>query len=47
MQLVRNMVIGCDGSKALVTMDPYNSIKSDITKDIVGSGGAFMLVIES
>ena len=44
-QLVRNTVIGCNGSKALVTMDPYNSLEANIHKDLVGSRGSFMLVI--
>ena len=46
LQFVRNAVIGCDGSRALVTMDPYNSLEANIHKDLVGSGGAFMLVID-
>ena len=47
LQFARNTVIGWYGSKALVTMDPYNSLKEDIYKDIVGSGGAFMLIINA
>ena len=40
------MVIICDISKALLTMDPYNSFEVNMCKDLVGSGGAFMLVID-
>ena len=41
------MVIGCNGSKDLVTVDPYNSLKTKNHKDIVGSGGTSMLVIDA
>ena len=27
-------------------MDPYNSFEANMCKDLVGSGGAFMLVID-
>ena len=47
LQFSRNTVFGCNGSKALVTLDPYNSLESDIHKDIVGSRGAFILVIDA
>ena len=47
LQLIRNTVIGCNGSNSLVTMDPYNSLGSYIHNYIVGSGGAFMLVIDA
>ena len=30
-----------------MAMDPYNSPKADIHKDLFGSGGAFILVIGS
>ena len=46
-QLGRNAVIGYNGSKTLVMMDPYNSLKSDIHQDLVGSGGLFILVIDT
>ena len=41
------MVIGCDRSEALVTMEPYNSLKSDIHKDLGVSGGSSQLIIDS
>ena len=47
LQLASNTVIDCNGFKALVTMDPYNSLESDIHTDIVVSGGSFVLVINS
>ena len=47
LQFERNTVIGCDGTRALVTMDLYNSFKPGIHKDLVGFGGAFMLVINA
>ena len=47
LQFSRNTVFGCNGSKALVTLDPYNSLESDIHKDIVGSRSAFILVIDA
>ena len=47
LRFARNTAIGCDGSKALVTLDPYNSLEADIHKDLVGSGGAFTLVIDA
>ena len=45
LKFTRNKVIGCNGLKDLVTIDPYNLFKADINKDIVGSGGLFMLAI--
>ena len=45
LQFARKIVIGCDGLSALVTMDPYNSTKANINKDLVVSRGTFMLVI--
>ena len=45
--LGRNTFIGYNGLKALVGIDPYNSLKDYIHTDIVGSGGAFMLVIDA
>ena len=47
LKFTRNTVIGCNGLKALVKMDPYNSIKYDTNRDLVGSGGAFMPVIDA
>ena len=47
LKFARNTVIGWDGSKALVTMDSYNSLEADMHKDLVGSGGAFMLAIDA
>ena len=44
---VSNLVIEFDGSKAIVTMDPYKSLESDIHKDLVGSIGAFIMVIDA
>ena len=41
----KNTVIGCDVSKVILTIDPYNSPETNIHKDIVGSGGEFKLVI--
>ena len=46
LQFTKNMVIGCGRQKALVTMDPYNSLEANINKDLVGSRGAFILVID-
>ena len=46
-QLTRNTIIGCDTPKALMTMDPYNSLGANIHKDVVGFGGVFILVIDS
>ena len=46
-ELARNAVIGCNRSKACVMMNPYNSLKSNIYKDLVGLGGSFVLVIDS
>ena len=46
LKLTRNTVIGCNVSKALVTMDSYNSVKADIHNYIVGSGGTLMLVMD-
>ena len=46
LQFVRNKVVDWDGSRALVTMDPYNSLEIDINKDIFGSGGALILVTD-
>ena len=47
LQSARNMVIGCERSKAPVTVDPYNSPKADIYKDIFGPRGSFILVIDA
>ena len=38
LELTRNTIIGYNGLKSLVTMDPYNSL--DIQKDLVVSVGA-------
>ena len=46
LQFMRNTVIGYDGSKAFLKIDPYNSLKADTHKDPVGSKGAFVLVID-
>ena len=43
----RNRVIGCIRLKDLVTMVPYNSPKTDIPKDQVGSRGTFTLIINA
>ena len=45
LQFAINVVIGCNGSNAIVIMDPYNSIEAIIYKGLVGYGGMFMLVI--
>ena len=45
--ITKNKVIGCNGSKALVTMDLYNSLKANIHKDVVASGGTLMLAIDA
>ena len=45
LQLARNTVIGCNGLKDLVMMNPYNSLYTNVYKDLVGSRGAFVLVI--
>ena len=45
LQFSSNTVIGCNGLNAPVVMDPYNSLEADIHNDIVGSVGAFMMVI--
>ena len=47
LKLARNTVIGCNGLKSLVTLDPYNSLEADIHKYLVGSRGGFVLVINS
>ena len=47
LQFARNTVIFCNRSKALVIMDPYNSLKADICKDLVVYGGLFVLVIDA
>ena len=47
LQCVGKAVIGCNGSNTLVMMDPYNSLKSYNHKDLVGSGGSFVLVIDT
>ena len=39
------MVIGYEVLKALVMMNPYNSLYTNVYKDLVGSRGAFVLVI--
>ena len=46
LKFTRNKVIGCNGSKALVTMDLYNSLKANIHKDLVKYGGILMLAID-
>ena len=43
----RNAVIVYNRLNALVTMYTYNSLESSVHKDIVGSGGAFMVVIDA
>ena len=45
LNFARNTLIGCNRSKALVPLDPYKSIESDIHKYLVGFRGEFMLVI--
>ena len=47
LRFTRNTDIGCDGSKALVTMDPNNSLEASIIKYLVGSRGTFMLLIDA
>ena len=47
LKFTRNTVIGCNRSKSLVAMDTYNSLKADIHKDLVGSRGKSMLVIDA
>ena len=47
LRFARKTVIGCDGSKALVKMDPYNSLEYNTYKDIVVPIGAFTLVINA
>ena len=42
LQFTRNTDIFCNRSKALMTMDPYNSLRSDINKDLFGSGDAMV-----
>ena len=46
LQFTRKTSISCYGLKYLVTMETYNSLDANIYKDLVGSGGAFMLVID-
>ena len=45
LKFTRNTVICCNISKALMNIDPHNSLKADIHKDIVEYGGAIMAVI--
>ena len=45
-QFAGNAVIGWNISKSLVPMDSYNSLKSNIHKDLVGWVGSFLLVID-
>ena len=45
LKFVRNTVIGCNWSKAFLTIDTYNSLEANIHKDIVESGGALIMVI--
>ena len=45
LQFTRNMVIGCNKSKALV-INPYKLFESNIHKDIVVSGDEYMLLID-
>ena len=47
LQFTRNAVIGCNKLIALVAMDPYKSLETDVNKDIVVSGASFMLTINS
>ena len=42
-QFLSNMVIVCNVSKVLVTMDPYISLEANIHKYLVGSIVAFIL----
>ena len=46
LQLSRNVVIGYNGSKEIVAM-AYKKLKSDIDKDLVGSRGLFVLIVDS
>ena len=46
LKFTRNTVIGCNGSKALVTMDSYNSVIADIHNYLVGFGGTLMMVMD-
>ena len=47
LRFARKTVIGCNGSKALVSMDSYNSLKAYIHKDLVVSIGTFTLAINA
>ena len=47
LKFLRNVVVYCNYSKYLRTMDPYNSPEVDIHMDIVGSRGSFMMVINA
>ena len=44
LQFAWNTIIVSDRLKALVMMDPYNSLEADIHKYLVGYGGALILV---
>ena len=46
LKFIRNVLIGCNVSKSLVTMDPYNSLIADSYRYIVGSRGTFVLSID-
>ena len=45
-QLVSNTIIGWNGLKVLMVMDPYNSLEADINKYLVGYRGECILVID-
>ena len=47
LQFGRNTVISSGVLKSLVTIDPYDSLEDDIHKDLVGSRGSFVMVINS
>ena len=47
LKFTKNMVIDCNRLKALVIMDPYNSLKANTHKELFGYGGSFMLVIDN
>ena len=46
LQFTSNTVIICNVPKTLVNMDPYNSLWDDIHKNLVGSRGVFMIIID-
>ena len=43
-KFARKAVIGCNITKELLMMDPYNTLEADIHKDIFGYRGALILV---